>query len=275
MRPLGIVTNFRMPTHSISQVWGGMQVYGPDQTPALMQALYEYQTAPEEDLSANLVINFIPTNGSMLLTLVYLKPIERPDAFAPFYKLSPAMERTGIMTLHQLMAMFPDATAQPRWTWYVQSFQPDAQLYAQIADLFTAAPEVATIGGLQAGSLISAIQPISSSAVLAGRDRSGGNPLGLRAVNQTWFLVSAAWWNAADDETVDAALRSLHGKIETAAIAADAKVDYIFMNDANAKQEVIASYGPENVRKMKEVANRYDPHRVFQQLVTGGRKLPS
>lgn len=51
-------------------------------------------------------------------------------------------------------------------------------------------------------------------------------------------------------------------------------LDYLFMNDASKDQEVIAHYGDENVQKLKIIAAKYDPMRVFQTLESGGFKLP-
>ncbi|KAI0386963.1 putative FAD-binding oxidoreductase [Hypomontagnella monticulosa] len=272
----GIVTKFEAKTYPIVQTWGGIQVFSLDQTPALLQALHEYQTTPNKDPYANMVINLVPTNGTTLLTLVYLKPVERPAAYAPFYALSPVFEQTGFMTLHQLMALFPASTL-PRWTWYVHGFQPDSALYGELATLFTTAPEIATIGALQGGSLIAAVQPISADSVRAGRASNGGvgNALGLQAVDQTWWSISVAWWNATDDAAAYAAAASMAGKIGAAAAAAGAGLDYIFMNDANTNQSVIASYGETNVRRMQAVQKIYDPNLVFQKLVPGGQKIPT
>ncbi|GAB1312639.1 hypothetical protein MFIFM68171_02849 [Madurella fahalii] len=52
-------------------------------------------------------------------------------------------------------------------------------------------------------------------------------------INQTWFFVGAGWRNAEGDVAVATAVRSLHGKIGVAATAAGAKLDHLFMNDAN------------------------------------------
>ncbi|AEO70942.1 uncharacterized protein THITE_122381 [Thermothielavioides terrestris NRRL 8126] len=269
----GVLTRFTSQTFPAPQVWGGLLVFGADQMAALMQALYEYQTAPQ-DPEANLIINLLPTNGLLLLTLVYLKPVEKPAAFAPFYSLTPVSEQTGVMSLHQLMELFPPATL-PRWTWYDTSFRPNASLYAEISALLApSAPEVSAVAGAASGSLIMAVQPISASAVLAGRARRGGNALGLEAVEQTWWSVSAGWASADDDGVVDGAVHALRDKIDALAARSGTRLDYLFMNDANARQEVIASYGPENVRRLWEVARRYDPHGVFQRLVPGGQKLP-
>ncbi|KAI3332048.1 FAD-binding domain-containing protein [Xylariaceae sp. AK1471] len=271
----GIVTKFNAKTYPLGQGWGGIQVYASDQVPALLQALHEYQTTPNKDPYANMIINLLPTNGTMLLTLIYLKPVERPAAYAAFYALTPVFEQTGFMTLHQLQALFPPATL-PRWTWYTHSFKPDSTLYGELATLYTTAPEIATIGALQGGSLIAAVQPISASAVLAGRESNNGtgNALGLQLVNQTWWTVTVSWWNAEDDAAVYVAGKSLANKIRAAADAAGASLDYIFMNDANIDQPVIASYGKANVRRLKAVQKAYDPDLIFQKLVTGGQKIP-
>lgn len=247
-------------------------MYSLDQFPDVLQAYYEYQTTPHKDLHANLIVNLFPTNGSVLLTLVYLKPVERPEAYKPFYSLSPTFEQTGFMTLHELMGSFPSTTI-PRWTGYAESFEPNSELFAQISNVFLTAPELASISALQAGTLVVAVQPISESAILAGQAR-GGNALGLRPVNQTWFSVNAGWWNADDDATATAAVESLHAKILALAGDADVGLEYVFMNDANAKQQVLASYGEENVQRLRAVQRVYDPHLVFQKLVPGGQKIP-
>ncbi|KAH8759983.1 hypothetical protein F5883DRAFT_501186 [Diaporthe sp. PMI_573] len=167
-------------------------------------------------------------------------------------------------------------TELPRWTWHTLSFKADAGLYAELANLYTTAPEMATVGALQAGSLMAAVQPIGASAVLAGRESNNftGNALGLEAVNQTWLGITASWWNAEDDAIVYAALDSFASKVQAAVEAAGAAVDYIFMNDANIKQPVIASYGDANVRRLQAAQSVYDPDLIFRNLVPGGQKIP-
>ncbi|KAM7206074.1 hypothetical protein V8F20_002856 [Naviculisporaceae sp. PSN 640] len=48
---------------------------------------------------------------------------------------------------------------------------------------------------------------------------------------------------------------------------------WIPANYADPAQKVLQSYGPENVRFIREVANRYDPAGVFQTLCPGGFKI--
>lgn len=248
-------------------------MYTLDQMPNVLQAYNEYHTAPNKDLYANIVINLSPTNDTVLVTMVYLKPVERPGAFSPFYKLTPALEQTGFMSLTQLMGAFP-AVEMPRWTWYTSSFRANSEVLGQISDLLTAAPEVTVVKGLLGGTLVATVQPVSENLVLAGHAR-GGNALGMQAVNQTWIAFNVAWWNKGDDSTVAAAIESLHDRLEVLVRKEGLALDYIFMNDANIKQPVITSYGQENVKRLRAVQKLYDPHRIFKKLVPGGQKIPS
>lgn len=116
------------------------------------------------------------------------------------------------------------------------------------------------------------LQPISSSVVRAGSAR-GGNALGLQNANQTWFVLDAGWWDASGDEKVHVATRKIRDNIEREAIKEGEHVEYLFMNDASYDQDVIRHYGPESVRRLREVQRKYDPGLVFQRLVPGGWKL--
>lgn len=47
-------------------------------------------------------------------------------------------------------------------------------------------------------------------------------------------------------------------------------LEYLSMSFASGSQGVLRSYGVENVRNLQEVAAKYDPEGVFQQLQYGG-----
>ena len=48
---------------------------------------------------------------------------------------------------------------------------------------------------------------------------------------------------------------------------------WVYMNYADKSQEPLASYGMENVKKLKNAAVKYDPGEVFQKLCPGGFKI--
>lgn len=49
--------------------------------------------------------------------------------------------------------------------------------------------------------------------------------------------------------------------------------DWLYLNYAHASQNVLEGYGPDNVRKIREAAAKYDPEGVFQKLCPGGFKI--
>lgn len=52
-------------------------------------------------------------------------------------------------------------------------------------------------------------------------------------------------------------------------------VSHIYMNDAARDQDPLATYGSDNVQRLKEVAAIYDPGQVFQNLQNDGFLLRS
>lgn len=203
--------------------------------------------------------------------MVYLKPEASPPAFAPFYEIPTIADTTKIQTLREMMSGqgVPDI---PRWDWRTTSFTPSEDLYKKIGSLVTTSPEVKTIGSLNAGSLALGLQPISTSLVDAGIAR-GGNSLGLDRTNQTWWVLDTGHWLAKDDSVAHEATKSLMAKIDKAIDREDSNIDYRFMSDASWDQDVLASYGADNVAKLKKVRAKYDPALVFTYLVPGGFKL--
>ena len=72
--------------------------------------MIEYESSPLRDPEASVNINLFVTNETtlgILLTLVYLKPVENPAAFAPFLKFHTTLDTTAVRTLAEVMGEFP------------------------------------------------------------------------------------------------------------------------------------------------------------------------
>ncbi|KAL8866197.1 MAG: hypothetical protein Q9198_008994 [Flavoplaca austrocitrina] len=270
----GIVTTFTLKTYAINQVWGGIKFYSLDQLPALFAAMQEYQSKPKKDLYANLMLQAFTTNASVgaVLNMVYLKPVVNASAFAPFYSIPTTGDTTKIQSLTQMMSG-QQVPPLPRWDWFATSFRPTASIYQKIADIVTKAPELATIQSTAGGSLAIGVQPINTNLIRIG-NAHGGNSLGLKNVNQTWFVLDAGWISSDADAMIHNATRALNTRIKDASKAERVYEPYEFMNDASWDQDVISTYGVEGQRNMRQVQRKYDPNMVFQKLVPGGWKLP-
>lgn len=90
----------------MGQLWGGMRVYTLDKLPELFDAMLEYQTAPNKDPYANLMLQAFPTNESIgaILNMVYHKPEENPAIFAPFANITSTVDTTKIQGFTEFLA---------------------------------------------------------------------------------------------------------------------------------------------------------------------------
>lgn len=48
---------------------------------------------------------------------------------------------------------------------------------------------------------------------------------------------------------------------------------WVYMNYADKGQQPLATYGADNITRMKDAAVKYDPAEVFQKLCPGGFKI--
>jgi len=102
----GIVTAFTLSTYPIHEVWGGIKSYTLRELPALFSAMIEYQSNPNKDPYANVMMQAFVTNASVgaILNMVYLKPEPSPAAFSPFYPIPTTSDNTKIQTLTQMLS---------------------------------------------------------------------------------------------------------------------------------------------------------------------------
>ncbi|KAK8867321.1 FAD-binding oxidoreductase [Apiospora arundinis] len=283
----GIVTSYTLRTYPINDAWGGTKVFSWDKIGAVLDAITAYQNLPDKDPYANMNLNAAATNQTTLgviLTLVYLKPVDKPAIFSDFHKIETLMDTTGLKPLSSIMGEFPTPNV-PRAKHWITTHKATKSMQKTIEHIMATTPHLDTIKSVPYGTGVFSWQPIAPSLVEAGRCGSGashdveknnykGNSMGLEPVAQNWFHLDVLWQSAADDDKVAQAAQAIVDEIESAARNEGSYLPYLFMNDAHEGVPVIASYGADNVRRMWEASKRYDPHQVFQKLLPGGFKLP-
>jgi hypothetical protein len=87
------------------------------------------------------------------------------------------------------------------------------------------------------------------------------------------MLLSCLWNNTASNALVERTAFGLQEQVDKVARTTGLLRRWRYMNYAHPGQDVIGSYGEENVRFLREMSQRYDPDGVFQKTVTGGFKL--
>lgn len=88
------------------------------------------------------------------------------------------------------------------------------------------------------------------------------------------FLITVSWNDTADDKDISDAATAALKEVERYTQEVGAANDWIYLNYAGRTQDVIKSYGPQNVAKLRAASKKYDPEQVFQKLVPGGYKIP-
>ena len=130
---------------------------------------------------------------------------------------------------------------------------------------------------IPAGDLVtqSLFQPIPKLFADIGV-ANGGNVLGLDKAegNSLLWLCAASCRTPEEEAIVYRKCRAMAADLKQYAESISAIVPWIYVNYADPSQDALSSYGVENVEYMWQVAQRYDPDGVFQNLVTGSFRLP-
>ena len=87
------------------------------------------------------------------------------------------------------------------------------------------------------------------------------------------FLADLSWSDAKDDALFKKIGQITIKEINQYAASIGKANEYIYLDYAYQTQNPLRGYGAANLRKLREVARKYDPGAVFQTLVPGGFKL--
>lgn len=87
------------------------------------------------------------------------------------------------------------------------------------------------------------------------------------------FQLNLSWLNAKDDKLFKKIGHTTINQINHYAKSINKANEYIYLDYADQTQNPLRGYGAANLRKLRQVARKYDPEAVFQTLVPGGFKL--
>lgn len=80
----------------------------------------------------------------------------------------------------------------------------------------------------------------------------------------------ADWTHAKDEEEMREASRKIVDTAETVAKKNGTYIPFVYSNYASRDQDPLASYGTENLKKLQDIALKYDSKGIFQTLQNGG-----
>ncbi|XDG05870.1 hypothetical protein ABKA04_005485 [Annulohypoxylon sp. FPYF3050] len=253
----GIVTRFTMRTLPSGPLWGGFAVKPMTVMPAAAKAIEDFITnlRSDPDSSLNFTVCHMPRFGGGAVVTV-LNNV------------------AGVIDMYEFEMEFTDSGVDN--VWYTLCFKNDASIIAKTNELHSQlASEVQGKVSDDDFRTHCSFQPIPK-AVGEQSMAMGGNILGLDRYPHDAVLIQVNV-SLRTRELADWARPRVRGVIDSVRRFAET-IDngvspWLYMNYASPDQEVLQSYGPENVRKMKEAAIKYDPRGVFQRLCLGGFKI--
>ncbi|KAI0198820.1 FAD-binding domain-containing protein [Astrocystis sublimbata] len=275
-----IVTHFTLTTVPLNQVWGGVIVAPKESIPNVCRMTSEFVTKISQNTNNNLiiVIGYLPElkDVAASVAVVNTQGIADDPVFNEWKALPKIADTTKMTSVYDLS--FEVTLPEKYYTsWFTLTFRNDARIMVKASELHDEL--VASLKGfVPGGDFMSQciFQPLPT-IISQHSLRAGGNIMGLEdnksdgILFQMIIMMKTPEQHALASVKLKACVESL---TQFAALTEDGLFRWLYMNYADKSQDVLASYGPENVKKLIEVADKYDPDRVFQKLCPGGWKLP-
>lgn len=275
-----IVTRFDIKTVKSSQVWVGIAQYDQSQSAGYLDAVYNFGKYGSLDSKAAIIPTILAFPAAQLVVYAaskfYDSATNSPTAFENFTApvLPPVADSYAYQPLAEYVA-FTDAL-QPvglRQAFRTLSSIVNEDAIKIVHDTFTATvnSKLAAVPNLQASVTF---QPVTKQFIQQGIN-NGGNPQGVDISKAPYFWVveNWTWTNAADDKTVNTVADQITSETNKLLKAKKLDTNYLYLNDAGKGQPVFQGYPAANLARLKTIRNKYDPLKIYTNLMPGGWKV--
>jgi hypothetical protein len=159
---------------------------------------------------------------------------------------------------------------------YTLSLKNDVRIFKKAAELHDQIVEDLKVLVLEGNFLTECLfQPLPKHFGQRSAER-GGDIMGLSEQPEDGVLwVAIAIVQTPEQEKFAYPLLQAWGNAvrDFAASIEHGLLPWVYMNYVDKSQQPLASYGPENVKKIRNAAAKYDPSEIFQRLCPGGFKI--
>jgi hypothetical protein len=252
-------------------MWGGFRVVNPDYLTQAIEAFLGFIPKMEADQKGHTILALSSENSELQVSqfLAYTDPVRNPPMFDQIQEV-PETQKSLHLTHQTSLATFL-ATLQhgsgAYQTLATITFRPNQQTLELACSLFKqTAMEMRDIaqGTLEIHLLPRHFKLKDDCYGLAG----SGGPL-------ICAVIAFATNDDKHNATFIQAQEEYLYQVTEEAKRNNVSHPFLYMNYAAQFQDVITSYGAENVEFLRRVAAAYDPDQIFQRLVRGPFKLYS
>ncbi|CCF32176.1 FAD binding domain-containing protein [Colletotrichum higginsianum] len=274
---LGIVTRFDLRTFTVPPegAYGGLVFASWRDLDVMIGQFVSYASSigtgsPDHEF---LVYRSDYGNLAVMAMSVSTDGNETSSTFVAFDTIALTIDRRVKQPLSKIAATIAD-TGGSHYIPFTLSLQATKEVMNKAADIFVALTREFDGSGIPV-SVNFVFQPLPKSPAAV---TPGGNILGFDMnLPADSILFEARGTLAAVDAGYGGIVQSKMGQAIEELRAYSASLEghstYIYMNYANPEQDVLGSYGAENVEFLRKTAAKYDPTGFFQDRVPGGWKV--
>jgi FAD/FMN-containing dehydrogenase len=284
----GVVTNFELRVYPSSNVWSGFLYTTSGQTENVLSAFHDSVNHAASDntfdpYAAGPIACFTYLQQlriqAVSVNLVYTSVPERPGKWPEYWAKSPFVSlwrlwstfkvRNLADACDEMGALNPSGRRQVFGTTTIKNDRTTLDAVHRAWSDSIADIKRVNIKGM---SWTLVLQPCLSQWGRKGDE----NLLGFQSGNDDPLInvsLTVNWINQDDDLEAEGITKETIQRIETSAAGMGTGHRYRYMNYCGAWQRPLGSYGDDNLRFMKQVSRKYDPHAIFQKACVGGFKL--
>ncbi|UQC78967.1 FAD binding domain-containing protein [Colletotrichum lupini] len=267
-----LVAKFVLKTFPYRNLYGGVMVFPWAQKNAIVQKFVEIIDGntsghPEDTgfaaaacLSGGKRISFVVAN---------IEGQSNSTAFAGLEVLPPVVDVRANLPVTSIAAQITSPSGEYQ-VWSTLTFHNKLGMGCKILSSFDAVIEDIQ-DQVQDGDDFRIVYLLTPFPTLASN--YGGNVLGLNEIHKKNSIVLSIQGILPNMKSVGLSrqrLKEATADIEAYAIATGQLITYLYLNYADQDQRPLATYGEENIRFLKRVAEKYDPGQFFQYSVPGG-----
>lgn len=265
----GVITAFELEIFPYSGMWGGRTTIDSSHVETALEAFVDFIPKLDVDPKGHTIIIFDYLEGQVIVRqyLAYTQPIPDLPMFDRLRKVPTIDSSLGLTDYSDLaadIANFQEGSGE-RHAVSTLTVRLDYELLKFAYDTYV--HEAATINGFAGGCL--------EFHALPRTPNPADNVYGLDNMGQPLVSIMLAFGTVfkRHDYTLIALQQRILGKIKEVAQQRGLYHPFLFANYAGPFQDVVGSYGNNNVKFLREVADEYDPSGVFQRLQPGGFKI--
>jgi hypothetical protein len=276
-----IVTRFDLQTYPSSKVWVGTAQYSANQSSQFLDAIYNFAKHDSLDSKSALtpIAATIPSKNTTVYRALrfYDSEVDAPGTWGDLNTphMTPISDDYSLRSLTDYLKA--DGGTAPgklrrKWRFVSSIVSRDA---VEIIHNILIRESYARLSNRVNSTAGVAFQPITQEFLRKGPVK-GGNLQGLDDSKGPYFwsvLQLACEDNDEDYRALQEFSEYFHAEVTKKLKEKGLHAEFLYMNDAGEGQKVFESYGGENLRKLKEIREKYDPLKVYSELMPGGWKV--